>query len=222
MSLLDLLTRMNPATGNWMQVSQGIRSISAHDVAAALSGLSVGAYCLAQWYGCQDESVWPILQAVMLEDVKQLAKQERWWIRKDIAQLERLTWAVIMEMLHPPICRTCHGTGVQPSQICKSCQGNGQARAERRLLAKRCNVPESNWSKIWEPKYHAIMMIFNQYEYELIKQLREKLLGVKRNGTHQESMKTRDNSKNQGDHAIVLNDNRISARQWKSPDIMEK
>lgn len=162
-----LLARLNPVSLDWKHSSKATGDIlTAHDVAAALSGLPRGPYLLLLYLWADDHSVVTELQELLLKIISQIAKAQNWKCKDEPNRLALLTKMALYESKTPRLCNPCIGTGVLKNTLCIKCNGGGRKKMKLKDYSSFFGVRASNWEKCWSEKYNCFLMILYGWENE--------------------------------------------------------
>ncbi len=172
MSILHLLTKLNPSSNRFEYVSPGMLSeITRYDVAASLHGLAEGPLLLAYLYSSDSEGICDKLRDCLLLDVQRIAEHQKWRCRKETDFLRRMCSVAITEHFNPRRCVKCKGSGILLAKMCDKCGGLGQEAYQPCEIARMCGFIDNHWKRVWESKYNQILNILMQYEKILVKHL---------------------------------------------------
>jgi hypothetical protein len=94
--------------------------------------------------------------------------------------LSRLAYLALLESAGSDKCNKCNGRGTIHTGYkvmdCFRCNGSGRMQRTELGRAKFMNIHKTNWHKRWQRRFnYDILGIFDVFEYEITKELRERL-----------------------------------------------
>lgn len=106
---------------------RGKPAISVEELMGALGGLRMGPSRLAYvMWGLSDADV-PALERITLIEAAGIKSVARSGIGSRPGLLQAFCRVAIIEVISPPLCRTCKGVGHKGSNDCPACEGSGNA-----------------------------------------------------------------------------------------------
>ncbi len=167
MACVEVLARLCAGTANYAVVGGGgVSELQAVEVSGFLAGLQRGPMlvAMAKYMGDQESRRWLFVDVYChLLGVGQVWKGER----ADIAdKCKRMAGLSLSEFIDDK-CVKCHGTRFVKAKACSCCVGTGFKRLSGREVAKTVGVDESNFRRVWKPRYQSAMDRLRDYDAEV-------------------------------------------------------
>lgn len=183
MATREVLARLTAGTVDPSHVpgSHSHESLTASDVAAALAGLRRGQALLLLHAYVGDRSAASALQRVVLGRVLRQARREGWKVpvSRGPAILRGLADLAIAEVVAPPRCPRCRGTGEvvvrKLRQSCSRCEGTGLEARSVREKARWLGVSRGTFDRTWSPHLEWAVSLLRDWESGAIAHVRRRL-----------------------------------------------
>lgn len=158
-------------------VGHGMSGFSSQEIHAGLANMrqciseNDPAYWIALSRWCGDDRYRHNLELTIYKQLKRIAAGHN-WRKLENERICLLAKLAVQEVISPPVCRSCAGTGQSFKRVtkepeheggvaitriesidCPTCAGKGHLAMRRIDRADHAGIAHSNWNRIWEDRY---------------------------------------------------------------------
>lgn len=131
-------------------------TLTKSEIAGLLAGLDdqETALIFAKYLGdlCSERRLW----GYVYQRAAGLAVSFGWKVQRGRPVLANLSYLAVFDVVRPNRCAKCHGTGFVNVRACGRCAGSGVKPLSGRHIAESIGVDESNYRRLWQPRYEVI------------------------------------------------------------------
>lgn len=177
MNTKKLITRLLPSRAPTCYQDPSFNRLDKTDIAMALAHTPKLSYHLISWYLLQDNSAWPSLVSLATKEVRQLAQDKNWPLKKQRKKSIKLfTYTALLDFSGIYQCQHCAGSGVVKAvQTCPLCNGQGKLKFTQTQKEKMCGIGSGNWKRDGDKFYKMILDAIDQWESQAMKIISDQL-----------------------------------------------